>query len=68
MVLRSETAGASRIQVRRRHLLDHPGLRPGGRDHYLITLVCSDKDDKKTAEAREAIMESVKGLKKDDDK
>ncbi|MEO6740658.1 MAG: hypothetical protein ABIP20_10415 [Chthoniobacteraceae bacterium] len=38
---------------------------PDGKDYYLITIVCSDKDDKATAEARDAIMESVKAFKKE---
>ena len=41
---------------------------PDGKDYFLITVVCSDKDDEKTAEARDAIMESVKAVKKGDDK
>lgn len=41
---------------------------PDGKDYFLITVVCSDKDDEKTAEARDAIVESVKAVKKGDDK
>jgi len=41
---------------------------PDGKDYYLMTIICSDKDDKATAEARDAIVESVKAFKNDGDK